>query len=584
VSNQVDAIATAILQPVRAKRVGQTALFDIEYTDRDPLKAAEIANGFADGYLKESAFQKVAQSQDDSAQLNQKLEFYRKQAEQADAAVAQYRRENGILSAPDSPALDQEISLINQQLSEARAQQAESSAKYAASQRQVNGGDFGDALASQTISNLRSQKAEVARKVAELSSRYGPRHPQLMDAQKELSEIDAQIQQEVGRQQSNVRSQTNVSSQRVASLEASLGAARARAANGVSSSVRLQDLEREATTAQQVYTSLLASSVQASASQSLAQADAQLTSPASPPLKPSSPNLAINLFLGLILGLGIGIGIAYLRERWAVGLNTIDDIERYLDQQFLNSIPTLDTSIDKPKTKDPIEAVMVHRLSLYAEAFRNLATTLLYTGKAGATKVIGITSALPKEGKTTTSAALARVMAMSGSKVLLMDCDLRRRSVTLALSPDAKQGLIQVLNGECTLDQAIVEDASGAGILPLAPDSHLGRQPFDSPEFEKMMAQLRQVFDVIIVDTAPVLAVADTRLMIRHLDSLALLARWRVTPLKAIRAAIHQIEGVGGEIRGVAMTLVNLKTQQQAGYGDASYYYSEMKDYYMADA
>ena len=96
------------------------------------------------------------------------------------------------------------------------------------------------------------------------------------------------------------------------------------------------------------------------------------------------------------------------------------------------------------------------------------------------------------------------------------------------------------------------------------------------------MAQLRREYDVVVVDTAPVLAVVDVRLLLEHIDALGVLARWRQTPIRAIRAALHQIETVGGEVAGVAMSLVDVNAQIHAGYGDASHYYSEMKEYYAA--
>jgi succinoglycan biosynthesis transport protein ExoP len=589
-ASAADALAASTLVNLRVRRVGQTPLFDLNYTHKDPLQAAEISNAFASAYLKLQVAQKIAQSKDNAGQINQQLESLRSAVVQADAAVARFRAEHNLLSPPDSPMGDQEMSSVNQQLAEARAAQAESDARLAAASLPggapegvvVDSTNPTNTLGSPAMAELRRQKAEVSRKVAELSAHYGPRYPNLLDAQSELGAINQQIQQEQDRVMSTVRAQASVSEQRTASLESSQAATQRRLAGNVAAGVQLADLQGRATTARQLYEAMLTSSGQASVTQDLVQPDAMLSTPASPPLKPSSPSLPINILLGGVLGAAIGIGIAFLRERWTVGLNTIDDVDRLLDQNYLNTIPTMASSIDHAKTQDPIEAVLLHPLSLLSESYRSLATSLLYADRSKQTKVIGITSALPKEGKSTTSASVARVLAMSGSKVLLMDVDLRRRSVTDALAPTAAVGLIEVLAGAATLDEALVADTSGAMILPLAPRAHLGAQPFDTPEFDKLMTKLRASFDVIVMDTAPVLAVVDTRLLVRHIDALALLARWRGTPVKAIRAAIHQIESVGGAITGVAMTFVNIKTQQQSGYGDASYYYREMKDYYVA--
>jgi len=581
-----DAMATVLLQSVKAKRSGQSTIFEISYTDKNPLSAALIANGFADAFLAEQLQQKIAQSKDDALRVNSRLEGLRSQVAQAESAVAKYKAVHGLISASGSTLAEQELFTLNQQLAITKAQQAESEARNAAARQQVSNGsggaDVGDALASPVVLELRKQRAEVARNVADLSALYGPRYPALMKAQDELKDIDSQIQQEVNRILSNLRAQTDVAQRRTSALQGSLASATSRLASNNNAGVQLADLQRDADAARGLYESFLASSKEKAAAQVLVQPDARLAMAATPPLRPSSPNLTLNLFLGLVVGLGLGIAAAYLQHSWSLGIDTIDDIAQRLHQNFLNSLPTLASSIDDPGSTNPFDAVIAHPLSRYAEAFRSLATSLLYSDGAGNVKVIGITSALPKEGKTTTSVCVARVLAMGGSKVILLDADLRRRSVTEALYPEASAGLIEVLSGKMTLAEAVrLDEPSGAMFLPLNKGAHLAKTPFASPPFAALMEQLREEYDVVIIDTAPVLAVVDTRLLLHHFDALALLTHWRTTPVKAIRAAIHQVESVGGSITGVAMTLVNAKLQAQAGYGDPSHYYADMKDYYI---
>ena len=152
------------------------------------------------------------------------------------------------------------------------------------------------------------------------------------------------------------------------------------------------------------------------------------------------------LVLAPPVGLASGFGIAYVRERWSVGLTSNYDIEQVLQQPFFNSLPTLDSALDKPLTADPVAALIAHPLSLYTEAYRSLATNLRMSGLN--VKVIAITSALPKEGKTTCAVNMARALAMGGERVALVDCDLRRRNVTALLAPGSEKGLVQVVRGE----------------------------------------------------------------------------------------------------------------------------------------
>ncbi len=583
-SGGADAVAAAVLDNFGARRVGQTPLIELTFTSSNPITAAKVANAFADSYLQNQVTQKLAQSKSTLGQLDARVELLRSQAESADAAVAEYRVRNNLIGNPDSVALEQEISAISTNLANARAVSAEANARRAAAGRSTIIGSNSGPIDNSTLSGLRAQRAEVVRKQGALSARYGERHPLIIDTQEELARIDGEIRYEMRGLSASAGAESSIAAARASSLAASLGSARSRLVANVRGGVGLADLERKASIAREQYQNLLGTRSQETARRALFQPDSRLVSPATPPLSASSPNLMVNIVLGFALGLAIALATAYFRERWSQCLNTIDDIDRLLGVEFLNSVPTLRSSIDAPKTNDPSEAVVLHPLSSYAEAFRSLATTLLYRAReSGGGKVIGITSSLPKEGKTTTSISVARVLALSGKSVAIMDADLRRRSITQALAPDAAKGWVEVVEGSATLKDVLIVDGTGATLVPAAPNAHLAASPFSGPAFEQLMQDLRRSFDVIVVDTAPVLAVDDTRVLLGHLDALAMLARWRQTPVKAIRAALHQVRSVGGTVVGVAMTMVDLKNQARSGYGDASDYYADMKEYYATE-
>ncbi len=583
-SGGADAVAAAVLENFGARRVGQTPLIELTFTSSNPITAAKVANAFADSYLQNQVTQKLAQSKSTLGQLDARVELLRSQAESADAAVADYRVRNNLIGNPDSVALEQEISAISTDLANARAVSAEANARRAAAGRSTIIGSNSGPIDNSTLSGLRAQRAEVVRKQGALSARYGERHPLIIDTQEELARIDGEIRYEMRGLSASAGAESSIAQARAGSLAASLGSARSRLVANVRGGVGLADLERKASIAREQYQNLLGTRSQETARRALFQPDSRLVSPATPPLSASSPNLMVNIVLGLALGLAIALATAYFRERWSQCLNTIDDIDRLLGVEFLNSVPTLRSSIEAPKTNDPSEAVVLHPLSSYAEAFRSLATTLLYRAReSGGGKVIGITSSLPKEGKTTTSISVARVLALSGKSVAIMDADLRRRSITQALAPEATKGWVEVVEGSATLKDVLIVDGTGATLVPAAPNAHLAASPFSGPAFEQLMQELRRSFDVIVVDTAPVLAVDDTRVLLGHLDALAMLARWRQTPVKAIRAALHQVRSVGGTVVGVAMTMVDLKNQARSGYGDASDYYADMKEYYATE-
>jgi Mrp family chromosome partitioning ATPase len=167
--------------------------------------------------------------------------------------------------------------------------------------------------------------------------------------------------------------------------------------------------------------------------------------------------------------------------------------------------------------------------------------------------------------------------------VVIVDCDLRRRSVNEILGRDIQVGLLEVLAGTASLDDVLIDDdKTSVKFLPLAHSSYTPKDVFGSPVMDRLLATLRERFDLVILDTAPVLPVVDTRILARKADVVAMLVRWRKTPRKAVRASLEMLEDVGARIGGVVLTQIDVKEQAKYGYGDSGYYYKQYKRYYAA--
>jgi polysaccharide biosynthesis transport protein len=249
-------VIDAVRRRLTVRRVGLTYSMAVSFTSEDPVKAARIANAFTDAYLQSQLTAKFDANAQANTFLGARLEDLRRQVEAADAAVSAYRIENGLLSAQGATLTEQEISAYNQQLASARAQQAEQDARLRTARAQMaagsNGDDVGEALSSPVVQNLRAQRAAISTRVADLSVRYGPLHPDMIRARQELSDIDAQIQAEIRRVVSNLDAQAQVARQRAASVQSSLDAARAALADNNAASVRLRELEGEAEAARAI--------------------------------------------------------------------------------------------------------------------------------------------------------------------------------------------------------------------------------------------------------------------------------------------------------------------------------------------
>jgi exopolysaccharide transport family protein len=581
-----DGYIDRLLGHLTVRRAGLTYVINISIESTNPGQAAQIADKYAQLYLLEQLEAKFEATRNATSWLNDRLSQLKNQVMQDDAAVQQYKIENNLLSASGTNLTEAEISNYNQTLAQARAQVAEDEARLNTARQQLakgsNGDDLGEALTSPVIAQLRSQRAEVSRTVADLQGRYGERHPEMLKAKRQLQDIDGQIQAEIQRIISNLEAKVQVSRERAGSMAGALGGAKGALAANNRAMVRLNELQRTADASRTLYESYLNRFKETSSSEGIEQSDARIVSYAKVPTSPSSPKVNLNLAIGLMLALAAGFGSVALAEILDAGLTTAEDVERRLETSYLGAVPLLG-SVMTETNLSPMDVVVSKPLSSFAEALRNLRASIAYSRLGEPVKVVIVTSALPGEGKTTTAVCLARAAALQGSRTVVVDCDLRRRTVNRLLRADPSVGLLEVLSGEATLQQALhLDEESGAYVLPLSKSTFTPKDVFGTAAMDRLLSELRARFDLVILDTAPVLPVADTRILAPKGDTVVFLARWRKTPQHAIESALRLFANTGAHLGGVALTQVDMKQQVKYGYGDPGYYYAEYKKYYAA--
>jgi exopolysaccharide transport family protein len=578
--------ASALRGGLNAQRMGLTYIIGINFTSLNPEKSARIANAFAEQYIANQIADKGGANQQANVFLEQRLNELRGEVQQAEAEVERYRSANNLLTSSGATLTEQEVSTYNQQLATAQADQAVEEARLRAARGQLargsTGGDVGEALQSSVVGQLRSQRSQVAARVADLQARYGPEWPALLRARQELAAIDGQIEAEIGRVISNLEARVQVARDRTASLRATLGRTRGALAGNNAASVRLNELERNAESVRTLYEGLLERYQETTNQSGNETADSRLLSAARAPGAPSSPNVPVNLVLGFILAVGCGLAAVVLVELMDDGLITGDDVEQRLGLPMLGSVPLMMSVADrKDRRMAPTDYLINRPLSAFAEAFRTLRTSIMYAKLGGAPKVVVVTSALPGEGKTTTAVCLGISAAQAGLKVVIVDCDIRRRNVSRLLGVEADRGLLDVLEGTAPLAETLLKgEASGAWVLPTAKREFTPREVFNTPEMAALLKELRDGFDMVILDTAPVLAVAETRVLASQADAVMFLTRWRKTPAKAAEAALRSLEQSNATVAGAVLTQVDMQEQARYGYGDPGYYYGAYKAYY----
>jgi capsular exopolysaccharide synthesis family protein len=342
----------------------------------------------------------------------------------------------------------------------------------------------------------------------------------------------------------------------------------------------LRELEREAAASRQVYEAYLQRYQEIADQDQLNSSDARLLAYAAQPTSPSSPKLRISLALAIAAGLLLGLGIGVLLEMFDQSVKNADDLETLVGHPAIASIPVISKRMLRqlpPAERHPSGYLVGRPMSAFTEALRVLRTVIVYSRLDFSVKVVAITSALPDEGKTTVSMCLARVAAMSGQKVLVVDCDLRKQSISDVIDVETDVGLLQVLAGETPWRAAIVRDPnSDAHVLPVATSGFTPRDVFGSDAMSNLIAELRGHYDLVILDCAPILAVAETRILVKHADTTVIVARAGRSAVSAVRTAVQQTEGAGGKVLGIALNCVMPHWQS---YADSLYFY-QSKSYY----
>ena len=572
------------------KRAGLTYVIQVAFTSKYPSRAAMIVNTFMTLYMQRQLDAKSAAIDKANHDLGPNIERLRGDAEAAQAKVQEYKAAHNLMSVEGATMAEQEVSTLNEQIAKAKADTAEHQARLQTALDQVKRGgggqDVGAALGSQTVQELRKREADLSTRLAQLKTDFKPEYPDVQRTQNELNDVRFQIQQEINRVISNLRAESAAAEQRERSLLGSRSSSQGHLMSNTQAQVGLIGLQQRADAAKQIYEGYLNRAKEVAAESGLQQPDASINSAAAPPLRASSPNVRIAMAAGGVLAL-IGAALSVLiAEMWDSSLRSRQDVERELGLPLAGALPDF-ASVRGRKSRHakPGDYIVSHPLSSFAESYRNVRAFVLLASPDRSAKTIAVTSSVPREGKSLTSLCLARTLAMAGSRVILVDCDMRQRGVTKLIG-DTDIGLAEVIEGKNTLSEAMVPDAkSSAWILPstsaTSPEHH---DIFGRPNVDEIFQELRDSFDYVILDTPPVLGVADARVVSARADQVLYVVRWSKTPRRAAQSGLDILQESGANVAGVLLSRVNVKKQAAYGYGDSSDYFQYFRNYYIANA
>lgn len=580
-AREMDLVVGMLLRKTSARRIGTTYGIEISANSQDPELAAEIANAIANQYLVEQLDAKFEATKRRTEWLEERLTDLRAEVAEAESVVEAYRSASGLIASGETTINEQQMADINGQLIVQRAELSEAEARLQSVQSMIRQGLGADtsaeALRSPVIAELRRQQADLARQRNDAQNRYGPRHPEYIRITTEESNIQAQIDVEVQRIVANLQGEVTIARQRVNSLENNLNRMRGTISDNNRARVRLRELERNADASRSIYEGFLENFKMSDDAEGIREADARILSRAAVPLAPAFPKTSLNLVIGVVLGLMFGVLAVILAESMNNQVNSGSDIEDTFGMPFLGNFPKLTGDAKK----NPSEYVIDNPLSSYAESFRNLRASIMFADLDTMVQTVAITSSQPDEGKTTLTYGLGRMSAMSGTKTLVIDGDFRRKQLTEKAGIEAEMGFLECLFGEAKLSQAIVVDPkTSLHILPLTPDRHTPRDVFGSKAFNALLERLKEEYELIIIDTGPLLLMAETRVLTSKVDQVVVVARWQKTNRTVLKQTLGILADFRANVAGVVLNQVDLNKYHRHGYGHSGYkayakYYSK---------
>ena len=564
---------------------GRSYTLNVTFTSRDPELSSRVVNTVADLYLLEQLEAKFDATRRANQWLNERVIELRQKVQASEAAVQQYRAEHNLQNADvrGTTVPQQQLNEINTQLGLAGADRAQKEARLRQFQEAVKNGvlhaNAPEVLNSQLITQLRTQETEVVRKEAELSARYGDRFPALINVRAELRDVRRQIAQEVDKIVGSLAQDVQTARIREQSLQQSLADLQQRASQSNEAEVKLRELDREAQANRALYENFLNRFKEtAEESDMQQQADARIIARADVPLEPSFPNKKLFVALALIGSTLLGVFIAILVERLDDGFRSAEQIEHYTSVSGLGLVPAVPSRTRSGAT--PEEYLIRKPTSSFAESIRSLRTAILYSHVDKPPRALLITSAVPEEGKSLLSVSLARSSAMAGQKVLLVDADLRRPKISKILGGDNKATLADLFADQCTAEEVLnVEESTGMHYICARSGMPNPQDLLGSQHMRDFIRSITRHYDLVVIDSPPVLAASDALVLSRIVDATLFVVRWEHTPRQVVLGALRQLQSVGGTVAGVVLSRVNVRKHVRFGYGDSGYYYGKYKEY-----
>jgi succinoglycan biosynthesis transport protein ExoP len=593
--------AAVLQQALTVERIGRSSVIALSIRSPEPQLSAQIAKTYASSYLTEQLNANFDATERATLWLQERLTDLNTRAQQASLAVEQYKREKGLVSPRGELLSAQQLSDLNSQLIVAQADVATASARYNQYKSILDQGAetaVQNAVVSTrdtdntVLQDLRKRVIAVSDRMQAVVQQFGANHPQAVALAREKDDLSQQIFRELQQLTGSFKNDLDVAKSREQSLRASVERVSGSNSDANVSMVQLQELQQKADALKALYQSYLQRFETASQLQSLPIAKARVISDAGTPTAPSSPRKTLTMALSLVLGLMLGCAVAALLEFRERFFRTGEDVQEKLGMRFLGYLPKLNampaedgavppipesTTDGAPPEGAPISFRRMMRIAVeaprsqFAETLRNtkLACDIVFQGRK--CSVIGVVSCLPGEGKSMVAANLAGLISAAGVRTLVIDADLRNPGLSKMLASQPEVGLVDVVLQKTPWTAAArVDRRSRLTILPMTMRSRQLSHTSEllaSTGMSQFLESIKDTFDVIIVDLAPLIPVIDAKAFEPYVDGFVFVTEWGVTPVKAVQSVLRSEPQVAAKTIGVILNKTDMSDLRK--YADA---------------
>lgn len=571
-------LVNAFLGSLEVEPIRNSRLVNISFKSTYPEFSARVANTLVKAYIDWNLSLRFKSRQEASKFLNDQVKAEKLKLEASELALQQYREKYGIAiissqvgeNAEYGQALSrQKLLTLSKQLLDAKNKRIEAEIKYInalkLSKDPLKAEAIPEVLNSPVIISIKQNEVELLREKAEKSQKFGQKHPVMIALNQEVKKLRKQKHQEIKNIVSAMKANYEVALSQEHSLKKTLGLSQDETISRNKIAIQYQMLRQEADSSRQLYNMLIKRFKETSVFEENRSINIHVVDYAEVPKSPVNPKTKRNLFLAIIVGFFIGGGLAFFIEYLDNAIKNPEDLERYFQLPCLGAVPHFD--IKNPKTDQPDEFIIISKpKSSSSEAYRGLRTGILFSTPVQSPCSILVTSAGAEEGKTITCANLAVAMAQAGTKVVLLDCDMRKPRLHRMLGIRNEQGLSSILVGESEWRDIRVStnipnlDFIPAGLISPNPAELVG-----SERMQNLINELREEYGRIVIDSSPIAAVTDPVILSRLVDGVVLVIHAGITGRDIIANGVRQLRDVQAHIIGSVLNNVDI--------GKNSYYY-----------